>query len=179
MAQKQVTKAWYSEVITDSKGNKRKAVTVIRDVADCEFKKVFASELLQQIIASDNDDLPVKNLRKILFIITNILSMANKENMILATQNEFSETLGMTPRSVRRYLNSFKKLDLIQNVGHGRWVLNSEVFAEVEAGDRRELVIQYRAVKSKKEADKNQRRLFADEDANRELPEAEVRKKIA
>lgn len=163
VAQKQVAKAWFSETVTDSKGNKHKAVTVIRDIADCDFQKVFASELLQQIITSENDDFPVKNLRKVLFIITTILSMANRENKIVATQNEFAEALGMTARSVRRYLNSFKKLDLIQNVGPGRWILNNDIFSQVPAGERKELVIQYRSVKAKKEADKNQRTLFEDE----------------
>lgn len=103
--------------------------------------------------------------------------MANRENKIVATQNEFAEALGMTSRSVRRYLNSFKKLDLIQNVGPGRWTLNNEIFSQVTAGERKELVIQYRAVKSRKKADKNQRRIFNEENADQEM--AETRKKGA
>lgn len=171
MAQKQVAKAWFSQTMTDKNGNRHKAVTVIRDVADCDFQKVFASELLQQIIASDSDDFPVKNLRKVLFIITTILSMANRENMIYATKTEIAEALGMSLSTVKRYLNSFGKLDLIQNVGAGRWALNNEIFSQVPAGERKELVIQYRSVKAKKEADKNQRRLF-EEEVEQELLEA-------
>lgn len=173
MAQKQTTKAWYSEVITDSRGNKRKAVTLIRDVADCEFQKVFASELLQQIITSDNDNFPVKNLRKMLFIVTTILSMTNKENIIYATVNEFAQTLGMSPRTTIRYLNSFKELDMIQNIGPGRWMLNNDIFTQLTAGERKDLVIQYRVVKAKKEADKNQKRLFtAEGETQQEAQEA-------
>lgn len=171
MTQKQIAKAWFSQTMTDNRGNKYKAVTVIRDIADCDFQKVFASELLQQIIASDSEDFPVKNLRKILFILTTILSMVTRENMISATVDEFGEALGMSKSSAMRYLNSFKKLDLIQNVGHGRWMLNSDIFAQVPAGERKELVIQYRSVKAKKEADKNQRRLF-EEEVEQELLEA-------
>lgn len=171
MGQKKITKAWSSQIITDEHGEKIPVIKVYRDVVDSDFQKVFASELLQQIIASESDDLPVKNLRKILFIITSILSMANRENMIYATVNEFGEALGMSKASAMRYLNSFKKLDLIQNIGSGRWALNSAIFSQVPAGERKELVIQYRAVKSKKEADKNQRRLF-EEEAEAELLEA-------
>jgi len=173
VAQKQSTKAWFSQIMTDNNGNKHKAVTVIRDISDCDFQKVFASELLQQIIASENDDLPVKNIRKVLFIISTILSMANRENAVFATLNEFAEALGMSKSSVMRYLNSFKKLDLIQNIGHGRWILNNEIFSQVPAGERKDLVIQYRSVKAKKEADKNQRKLFDEQEQEiQELLEA-------
>lgn len=168
MAQKEVGKSWFKQTFTDSSGNSYNAVTMVRDVVDTDFQKVFAVEFLQQLMESDGKDLPVKNLKKIMFIVMTILSMANRENKITATVNEFAEALGMTPRSVKRYLSSFKKLDLIQNAGHGRWLLNNDVFTQLPAGERKSLVIEYRSVKSQNETRETQRKLFTKAEADQE-----------
>lgn len=171
MGVKNVAKAWRSEVYTDSNGKQYKAVTVIKDVADCEFQKFFAGELLRHIAETDDDLLPMKNFKKVMHIITTLLSLATKENYIYKTSVELSDMFGVSLPTMKRYLKSFQALELIQNVSPGRWMLNNDIFSQVSAGERKDLVIQYRAVKAKKEEHKNQRSLF-DEEVEQELLQA-------
>lgn len=163
MGVKSVAKAWRSEIFTDGEGKQYKAVTVIKDIADCEFQKFFAGELLRHIAETDDDLLPMKNFKKVMHIITTLLSLATKENYIYKTATELSDMFGVSLPTMKRYLKSFQALDLIQNLGSGRWMLNNDIFSQVQAGERKDLVIRYRAVKAKKEADKNQSRLFEEE----------------
>lgn len=160
---KTTAKAWRSETFTDVDGKKYKAVTVIKDVVDCDFQKFFAGELLRQIAETDDGLLPMKNFKKVLHIITTLLSLSNRENYIYKTVAEMADLFGVSTPTMKRYLKSFQIMGLIENSGARQWILNSDVFSQVPAGERKDLIIRYRAVKSKKEADKNQRRLFEEE----------------
>lgn len=176
MGVKNVAKAWRSSIYTDEKGQRYTAVTVIKDVADCDFQKFFAGELLQHIAETDDNLLPMKNFKKVLHLITRLLSLASKENCIYKTSTELADMFGVSVPTMKRYLKSFQALDLIQNIGAGRWLLNNDIFSQVPAGERKDLVIQYHSVKSKKEINeeisKKQRRLFIEEEADQELAAA-------
>lgn len=148
--------AWYTQVLTDERGEKHSAVTVVREVTDSNFEKVFVTELLQQISEADQSSLPVKSLRRVLHVLGTLVNMALADNRIYATTSELAEKLALSNTSVKRYMTSFEALNLITRKAHGVWLLNGDIFARCKAGDRKNLVIQYRAVKEARQEDPRQ-----------------------
>lgn len=145
--------AFVSKTYHDENGRPVQATIVIREVPDNNFEKVFITELLAQIMAAETESLPVKSMKRILFALGHIIQMAHREdNRIYARLVDFSAVLGMSVPSVRKYLASFEALNFITKVSYGIWELNSDLFSAVSAGDRRDLVVQYRAVKETRAA---------------------------
>jgi len=149
-------------------------VPITDDNRDYEFEKFFAAELLHRLQKADVKCMQVKSLTRVLSIITALIELKdNRNNIIYASVTEIARELHVSRNTAYRYLQTFDELGLITNIGNSRWQLDPAVFAHMKPGQRRNILIRYRAVKAKKEADKNQRKLFDEQEQElQELLEA-------
>jgi len=152
-------------------GEQIQTLNIVRKIKDKDFTKVFASELLSRLSEADTD-LPVKNVLRIFRFITQLMELADSgTNMVYATVSELSRSLMIGRNTTHRYLKCFQELGLIKNIGYGKWQLDPAVFSQVAPEDRRNILVQYKAVKTKSKEDKNQQCLF-EEEVEPELLEA-------
>lgn len=166
------------ELIDPVSGESVKVLSVERRVRDKDFTKIFAGELLTRLSESDNE-LPVKNLLKAIKFITELLALAKREdNIVYASISELSRKLMLSRDTTHRYLKSFQQLGLIINVGYGKWQLDPAVFSQLDAEERKGILVQYKAVSEEHEKAELEKERREDADAQQKLWE-EVEREIA
>lgn len=156
------------DLIDPATGERIPVLTVVRKVKDKDFTKIFAGELLSRLAEADSE-LPVKNLLKIIRFVTELLTLANREdNMIYASVTEMAKKMMLGRDTVHRYIKSFQEIGLIINKGYGKWQLDPSVFSELGNEERRNILVEYKRVadeKTKDREDKNQKKLYGEDEA--------------
>lgn len=139
-------------------------IPVSEDGRDFAFEKFFVTELLERIQKADTDALQVKSMTRVLSIISGLIKLKdNRNNIIYASISELARILGVSRNTAYRYLKTFEELGLITNLSNSRWQLDPAVFAHMHPGQRKNILIRYKAVKKLKE-NVNQRKLFDEQE---------------
>lgn len=140
-------------------------IPISDDSRDFTFEKFFAGELLQRLQYVDKESMQVKSLTRVLSIVTGLIRLKdNRNNMIYASVTEIAKELGLSRKTAHRYLKTFDELGMITNVGNSRWQLDPAIFAHMKPGQRKNILIRYRAVRREKE-NINQSSLFEAQEA--------------
>lgn len=139
-------------------------VPISEEKRDFAFEKFFAGELLHRLQFVKKESMQVKSLTRVLSVITGLISLKDdRNNMIYASVTEIAKELGLSRKTAHRYLKTFDELGMITNVGNSRWQLDPAVFAHMRTGQRKNILIRYKAVRQEKENVK-QRKLFEEQE---------------
>lgn len=144
-------------------------IPVSEDERDFAFEKFFVTELLERLQKADTEALQVKSMTRVLSVIAGLIRIKDdRNNIIYASISEIARILKISRNTAYRYLKTFEELGLITNLSNSRWQLDPAVFAHMYPGQRKNILIRYRAVKKLKE-DVNQRKLFEEEEVQKLL----------
>ncbi|MDD7883682.1 replication/maintenance protein RepL [Escherichia coli] len=120
-------------------GEQFEAQTIVKTVGDKDFKKLFLGSVLDKL-----DGFSTAKLKFILWILEN----ADKQNRVIGTFKQLSETSGVSFSTVARLMPMLKEADILKVQSPSVYMINPDLMASVSSTKRGSLLVRYKNMDS-------------------------------
>lgn len=120
-------------------GEEFESYSIVKEVGDSGFKKVFLGEILGIIDEVSNS--------KMKFLIW-LLDSIDSKNQIIGTYDAFAQKSGISRETISRLVPILIKANVIKRHMPSVYMLNPDIVAGVGSNRRANLLIQYKAIET-------------------------------
>lgn len=121
-------------------GEQFDAQTIIKEVGDHDFKKMFLGAILEKI-----DGLSSAKMKFILWLLEN----ADKQNRIIGTYEQLSKQSGISFPTIARLVPILKQADILRMLTPTVYMINPDLMVSVTSNGRANLLVKYRSLGDK------------------------------
>lgn len=116
-------------------GEQFDAQTIIKEVGDQDFKKMFLGAILEKI-----DGFSSAKMKFILWILEN----ADRQNRIIGTYEQLSEQAGISIPTIKRLMPILKNSDILRMQTPTVYMINPDLMVSVTTNGRANLLVKYK-----------------------------------
>lgn len=118
-------------------GEQFDAQTIIKEVGDQDFKKMFLGAILEKI-----DGFSSAKMKFILWILEN----ADKQNRIIGTYEQLSKQSDISFPTIARLVPILKQADILRMLTPTVYMINPDLMVSVTSNGRANLLVKYRSL---------------------------------